>query len=344
MNPVYSILRRARAAAKRRFINTGVILIYHRVADEPFDPWRLCVTPENFVRQLEVLRALDLRLVHVSELARDLQLGSLRRRTVAITFDDGYNDNLEYARPILERFEAPATLFATAGYIDRDEEFWWDVLDRIFLQPGDLPQSLELSSDGRTLRWDLGSAASLSDAEFSAWPAWAPMGEPPTMRHRIHDELWRVLLISEQHERERLVSELFRWARVAPNARPSRRPLTADQLRLMSRDGLVEVGAHSLTHPALSALPAQAQAHELSRSKERLEALLGTPILGCSYPNGRANEETEEQTRKAGYAFACGSVSRAVTRRSDRYQLPRISARNWGADQFNSFLRSHLAA
>ena len=75
------LVHRASLAFKRRYVARGLILIYHRVAEDPVDPWRLCVTPDNFARHMEVLRKKGFVTVHVSELAdsvrarHDLSLG-----------------------------------------------------------------------------------------------------------------------------------------------------------------------------------------------------------------------------------------------------------------------------
>ena len=140
MGRVRQLIHRGRLAFKRRYVARGLILIYHRVAEDPIDPWRLCVSPENFARHMEILRKKGFKTVHVSELADSVRARRVPRKTVAVTFDDGYRDNLDAARPILERYETPATHFATAGYIGSDEPFWWDVLDAVFLRTENLPE------------------------------------------------------------------------------------------------------------------------------------------------------------------------------------------------------------
>jgi peptidoglycan/xylan/chitin deacetylase (PgdA/CDA1 family) len=344
MAAIRSALARVKRAFKRRFAGGALILVYHRVAEERLDPWRLCVSPANFGSHLKALRALGYEIVHVSDLARELAAGKSPRRTVAVTFDDGYRDNQLSARPLLEKYDVPATLFATAGYIGRDEEFWWDVLERIFLQPGSLPPILELDIDGQPYRRELGETAGLSAADAFRWPEWKPFREPPTIRHQIHDDLWKMLVGKLPEERDRQVSMLLDWAGLGAHAREARRPLSEAELRQLRGDGLVQIGAHSMTHPALPSLPPAIQAIELRKSKSRLEELLGGPVLGFSYPQGRSSEETELQVRSAGYAFACGSVSASVSRRADLYQLPRLSIGDWDETKFTSFVEAHIAA
>src|SRR5437764_205622 len=138
------LTRPARVSLKRRFVSRGLILIYHRVADDPVDPWGLCVSPDKFAQHMEVIQESGFHTAYVSELADAFRARRLARGTVAITFDDGYADNLDAARPILERHGIAASHFATAGYIGSDEPFWWDVLDLVFLRTKQLPDALSI--------------------------------------------------------------------------------------------------------------------------------------------------------------------------------------------------------
>ena len=112
----------------------------------------------------------------------------------------------------------------------------------------------------------------------------------------------------------------------------------------MQGDGLVEIGAHGMTHSALARLPKPMQTKELNESKHRLEDLIGAPVLGCSYPQGGTSPDTEAEVRAAGYAFACGSDPRSVKPGANAFQLPRVSAGDWSAPKFKSFVEAHLAA
>ena len=103
----------SRAVMRRRRPH-GLILSYHRIAAPSWDPWDLCVSPEHFEKQLEVL-AHRAELVPLSDLASQLRAGRRGRPVVALTFDDGYADNLHVAQPLLERYGAPATVFIATG-------------------------------------------------------------------------------------------------------------------------------------------------------------------------------------------------------------------------------------
>lgn len=106
------------------------ILLYHRVAELESDPLELAVTPRHFDEQLAVLRD-TCTPVALADVPRLLRARKLPKRPVALTFDDGYRDNLLAAKPLLERHGVPATVFVASGYVGADREFWWDELDRL---------------------------------------------------------------------------------------------------------------------------------------------------------------------------------------------------------------------
>ena len=112
------------------------VLAYHRVATPDHDPWALSVTPEHFDEHMAVLRELG-RVDRLDDALGTSKLARCRRRrpTFAITFDDGYVDNLVVAVSILERHDVPATVFIATGMLDQPW-FWWDVLAELALGSG----------------------------------------------------------------------------------------------------------------------------------------------------------------------------------------------------------------
>jgi signal transduction histidine kinase len=160
-------LRRAalgHGVLRHRFARRGLILLYHRVTDVRPDPWLMCVTPRHFAEHLEVLREHG-RTVKLARLVRALMDGAPLSGSVAVTFDDGYADNIESARPLLDRYDVPAAVFVTSGFVGGGTETWWDELERLVLGPGTLPEIVVLRVSGGEHRWELGAAARYGEGE-----------------------------------------------------------------------------------------------------------------------------------------------------------------------------------
>jgi peptidoglycan/xylan/chitin deacetylase (PgdA/CDA1 family) len=116
----------------------AMILMYHRVTDELKSP--LAVSPERFKRQLAYICE-HYQVVPLREMVARLGVGDpLTAPLAALTFDDGYRDNLEVAAPILRQFGVPATLFFAPGPQELGRPFWWDLMEEIGLTD---EQSLE---------------------------------------------------------------------------------------------------------------------------------------------------------------------------------------------------------
>src|SRR3989344_9483177 len=95
---------------------------YHKLADPQNDPHLLCVSPENFREQIKFLKE-NFRIVPLVQLVQEVRSKKLKNKTLTITFDDGYADNLHNALPVLQEHNIPATIFLTAGYIGSNKPF-----------------------------------------------------------------------------------------------------------------------------------------------------------------------------------------------------------------------------
>jgi len=100
---------------------------------------------------------------------------------------------------------------------------------------------------------------------------------------------------------------------------------------------IVEIGAHTLTHPVLSTLPLDQQQHEIGGSKRRLEALTGKRVTSFAYPYGKKNhynQQTVKTVQASGFDCACSNFGGLVTRTSNRFALPRFQPMDWDGDRF----------
>jgi peptidoglycan/xylan/chitin deacetylase (PgdA/CDA1 family) len=330
----------SRALARMVGIPSG-ILAYHRVAELEFDPQLLAVTRKHFAEQLQVLRE-AYRPMSLQDWVASLKHGTLPPRAVAVTFDDGYADNLYDAKPLLERHDIPASVFVTTDYLGKDREFWWDELERVLLQPGIVPEMLRISINGDTYQWELDEAAYYSEDVYKHHRCWNVQEDDPSRRHRLYRSLCRLLRLLPESERRKALDELLTWASADPTSRPTHRILAPDELVRLAEGGLVEVGAHTQTHSVLSALPVVMQKSEIMGSKACLEEILGHPVTSFAYPFGSRSDyarETVAILRDAGFTYACSNFGDVVWRGTDRFQLPRVLVRDWDGNEFSERLQ-----
>lgn len=109
--------------------------------------------------------------------------------------------------------------------------------------------------------------------------------------------------------------------------------LTTEELLRLTDSELVEIGAHSATHPVLRGLTPARQWEEINGSKVFLERLLGRPVKSFAYPYGQS-ARTASLVQQAGFESACTTVTDVVVRGQDPYRLPRVYVGNWDGDQF----------
>ncbi|MFQ2335972.1 polysaccharide deacetylase family protein [Aeromonas dhakensis] len=101
--------------------------------------------------------------------------------------------------------------------------------------------------------------------------------------------------------------------------------MNGEQLKALVASGHVEIGGHTLTHPRLSKLAPEQQAHEIQGNKRQLETLLGHPLLSFAYPYGDMDESAKAQAMAAGYRFAVATNSGPRAMHQDPFRIRRIA-------------------
>jgi peptidoglycan/xylan/chitin deacetylase (PgdA/CDA1 family) len=330
--------RRAAERVRRARERGAVILLYHRVAELPRDPQLLAVRPGRFAEQMTMLRR-HWRPVSLRQLTRELGDGSVRRGTVCITFDDGYEDNLVWAKPALAAADVPATVFVTAGAIGSDEGLWWDELEHLLLEPGRLPETVAIAIEGSATELRLGAYDPARAARDRSWSVLSD--EDPSPRHAAYRDAYaRLRFLSPEQRRAAL--QAMRQALGRSGVPASHRVMNADGIRQLAAGGLVEVGAHTMNHPSLRRLPEVEQHAEIRESKRRLEDIVAAPVTSFAYPYGTINDydaAAVRLARESGFERACSNFAGRATSRSDPFQLPRHVVRDWDADTLNRHLR-----
>lgn len=306
-------LREMGRQLRSRFVPHVAILGYHRVYADAEDPFDLSVTAEEFDAHLGFL-AHHARIVSLSQAVSELSAGSIPRRTVVITFDDGYADTLTAALPLLQRYDLPATVFVATG--NPGEPFWWDVLSSAVLAAPALPDPRRLEMDG---------AEQLSRLRDR------------TQYLRGVAKLLRPLDAASQRAR---INALLGSEARPPHAPP--RALHREEIRRLAADPRIEIGGHSVTHPVLARFPREQQLEEIATNRRELQTLTGKPVPHFSYPNGSYSDVTCDVARQAGYTAAFTSVLDVATAASEPFTLPRLFVDGPRRRFFASWIRGWL--
>jgi peptidoglycan/xylan/chitin deacetylase (PgdA/CDA1 family) len=262
-----------------------VVLMYHRVLPQSAPARRteqpgMYVSPETFDLHLRELGRY-FELVHLDDWLRRAGEGrSLPHRSCAITFDDGWRDNLEFALPVLTKYGAPATIFLVSSYIGSTYRFWpnrlLSLMARCFAarDSGLFPEPLRGLVE--------------------------PVLESAAKRGELTPEDADRAVMAAKDLDEPLIRELIGAAEAGSDEpQVARDILSGEEIAQLAATGLVRFGSHTATHYRLrSPVAAEDLQREIVFSQCELQRICGQPIELFCYPNGDTSPEAIELTRR----------------------------------------------
>lgn len=274
------------------------VFMFHSVhpdASRDFGPWRYAITPDRFERQVRAIAdSYDVR--PLSDIVAACRRGTPPTEpTAAITFDDGFRDNLTEALPILERHETPATVFVAGTYLDGPAPYEYRLAAKlssatsVAVTVGDTRVETELHTEGD--------------------------------RREAYEAIRRELKFERSEVREATL------AAVPGDAADVPAMLTSAELRELAASPLVEIGAHGYEHVPMTVFDEAALARDVSRARSALESHLDGSVTLFSYPYGDHDERVVEAVRGVGFAAATTTRSRrlpATDLAAERFRLPRL--------------------
>lgn len=283
--------------------------------------WILCL--HNVVAQhgaLGVNRGLDLTADELEAVIVFLREGGYRpaalddiypdgkprprtgEKRFAVTFDDGYAGNMQVAYPVLRRHGVPFTVYVTTGFMDREVPVWWYALERLLGEA----KSIRFEHAGRTHRYTTVS---------------------PAQKVHAYRSIRALLLAQAPSAAERILRQVFAGRVRDLSELGAADVLSPEQVRALSRDPLVTIGAHTISHPVLRRLDDQACRREIGGSRERLMALTGAAVHHFAYPFGNraaCGVREERLVAEAGYRTATTTCARALQATDRPVALPRV--------------------
>jgi peptidoglycan/xylan/chitin deacetylase (PgdA/CDA1 family) len=261
----------------------GAILVLHRVRPsraDAFQPNRaLEVTPQFLEATIGWLKRNAYDFVSIDEARSRLVGRDFRRRFVAVTLDDGYRDNLVWAKPIFARHGVPYAVYVPTTFADGVGDLWWLAFESI------VADNDRIEVDGDVI--DCG---------------------PVAAKTRAFDRLKNAKFAQPSPAAERaFVRRLTERYRYDEEAACRAACMSWDELRQVAADPLATIGAHTVSHVALARLAEKPVRKELTDGRRILEQHLQREIRHLSYPFGSKKAAGNREfavAAEAGYATA----------------------------------------
>ncbi len=275
------------------------VLLYHRVIDLKYDPQQLCVSPQRFSEQLSFLKK-TYTFLSIDEFHDILHNNkAFPKKSLLITFDDGYADNYYNALPVLEQLNLPAVFYISTKSINTSDLMWWDELDLIFQKQKDVSSLLKKHN--------------LTEAE----------------------SLYKYYLVkcktaASLEERNSLLNEIRSIAELTESDKQNHKFLTTQELKKLGASKLVTIGAHTVNHLSLAHINDADKKQEIENSVKAL-SILGAKIEHFSYPYGEKSNYDEKSIqicKDLGLKSSSANYLGYVTKGSDLFSFPRFVVRN----------------
>jgi peptidoglycan/xylan/chitin deacetylase (PgdA/CDA1 family) len=298
----------------------GSVLMLHRVHPDSTDSFRpnrdMAISPELLERFIADAQQRGYTFASLDRICDALQAGA-GRQLLALTFDDGYRDNFTLAYPILKRLGIPFAVYVTTSFPDGEAVLWWYAVERLLQEHDQI-----VLTDGRLLpcrtnQEKLDAFVSLRQSIM----------ELPC--DRLGDSVNAMFDQTSFDWRQMCAAEVLSW----------------DDLCELAKDPLVTIGAHTVSHPVLSALSVEQACAEMCDSRERIEAHIGVPVTHFCYPFGSRNEvgaREFELARELGFKTATTTRWGNIfpRHRKHLHGLPRVPLTN--AFDWDGFRRQSL--
>ena len=280
------------------------VLMYHGLISEPLPFLDWCFVEESeFAEHLQFLSDHSFEFLSVQEGWRRLQLGTLDRPAVAITFDDGFESIYTHALPVLKKFQAPASVYLVTDLVDSNETLWFCYL---------------IDALGKTTA----SNFSWQGVEYVIGTA----KEKAVVSNQIQARL-KVLHPEELNSELANMLEKLGYSRGPIESGNPFRILNRSQISEMRKSGLFEFGSHTTSHRILTRLDSKAVEAEVTESAEAVRSITGAICREFAYPNGQKADigfDIKGQMDEVGYRLVMTTQDGYNEARTSPYEIRRI--------------------
>jgi peptidoglycan/xylan/chitin deacetylase (PgdA/CDA1 family) len=287
--------------------NRRIILCYHGVVPTPdfsINGRHLSVT--QLEQHFAYLKK-NFDVIPVQNLFEQKKCSYTGKPKVAITFDDGFKNNWQYALPLLEKYEIPASFYITTSCLkDRSFLTWADTLELL----------IRYTSQNR---WEVGDFSAQKN-ERGSWVI-------SNSNESIFDALKKM-----GSERDVLIEQLkvkYNFQGLVKKAQPAIvEMLSAEDLKQFASSPFVTIGSHTHRHYNLANIDPELAMVELTHSREQLEEILGRSVDTIAFPDGSYNNLVKKMSIDAGYRYLLAVSYKENSDKNDLSILPRFTISN----------------
>lgn len=288
-----------------------VILTYHRVIPQTdkqleYEQPGMYVHPETFRMHMHVLKSrYDLTHIDVwiKKKKKNIQLPKI---SVAITFDDGWKDNYDYAFPVLKEYEVPATIFLVSDYIGTKYRFWPNRLIRLLIN-----RNISDYINLKGYEW-------IKDLQLSF-----RLESQPSLDLLQIDEIINLCKLKTDRELNKRIG-IMEHINNRVESKDERDLLDLNEIKTMIDSGLIKIGSHTRTHARLlNTMLKHDMENEIITSKDILHNITGSEIELFCYPNGDYTDEAIDVVAD-NYLAACTTKKGWNNTDSDLFTFKRI--------------------
>lgn len=288
----------SRVRSPNRTVRYPIVCMYHSITEKAvrdWGPWKYAVTPAEFQDQIGWLTR-NTTVVSIDDLVTYLSgNGSLPKNAAVITFDDGYQDYVEQAVPVLEEFDVPATVYVSTQLMaDQVAPYEFSLAETLHQL-----ETVEIEFDGESMEYDLS-------------------GEDDTKR--AYSELRRLVKSAAVDTRRSLIEQ------IGPADVDEYNIVTPEMVEQLGTNPLVTVGSHGHEHRPLGELSNEFVKTNIERSTQILSDIVGKSIDHFSFSYGSTSPFALRTVERLGYRSGVTTESRPVKPRdwNQCYSIPRI--------------------
>lgn len=293
----------------RSLSGRGVIFTLHHVRPHlarNCEPNRhLEITPQFLDEAIGAVLEEGYLPIALSQLPDWLKHGDPAKPVAIFTLDDGYRDNAVHAAPVFARHDVPYTIFVTRGLTERTHTLWWETLEA-------------LVNATTEIDYDFGQGMELVEAAT------------PSQKMAAYERIGASIIGANEAEAIVQLNECARAYGV--NADAIVRDLVMDrkELQALATQSLAHLGAHTISHRALSFLSRNAAIEEMTASAIYVTGITGRRNRIFSYPYGfpeAVSKRDRDLVLECGFDLAVTTAPGTLTDRALAHMggLPRVS-------------------